>query len=137
MISISLLPRRNSWEVFFLRAARSNCNCLLVYLHFVNCHHVLLSTQRFSLGFVPSNHRQLRKRSRARVTIEGQRVLLQISLQIKMLNFLLNSQNHIMNHIFPGKIWETRPQSSKNAQKLTKISKIHDVDKITLLFGFL
>ena len=34
------------------------------------------------------------------------------------------------------KILETRPQSSKNAQKWTKICKIHDVDKITLLFGF-
>ena len=42
------------------------------------------------------------KRSRVRVTIEGQRVLLQISLQIKMFDFLLNSQNHRMNHIFPG-----------------------------------
>ena len=42
------------------------------------------------------------KRSRARVTIEGQCVLLQISLQIKFLNFLFNSQNHRMNYIFPG-----------------------------------
>ena len=42
------------------------------------------------------------KRSRARVTIEGQHVLLQISLQIKMFDFLVNSQNHPMNHIFPG-----------------------------------
>ena len=42
------------------------------------------------------------KRSRARVTIEGQRVLLQISLKMKMFDFLLNSQNHRMNHIFPG-----------------------------------
>ena len=32
-----------------------------------------------------------KKRSRARVTIEGQCVLLQISHQIKMFNFLLNS----------------------------------------------
>ena len=62
------------------------------------------------------------KRSRARVTTEGQRILLQISLQIKIIDFLLNSQNHRMNHIFPGillnprknivKILETRPQSS-------------------------
>ena len=37
-----------------------------------------------------------------KVTIEGQCVLLQISIQIKMLSFLLNSQNHRMNHIFPG-----------------------------------
>ena len=43
-----------------------------------------------------------RKRSRVRVTIEGQRVLLLISLQVKMFDFLLNSQNHRMNHIFPG-----------------------------------
>ena len=42
------------------------------------------------------------KRSRARVTKEGQRVLLQISLQIKKFDFLLNSQNHRMNHIFLG-----------------------------------
>ena len=34
------------------------------------------------------------------------------------------------------KILETRPQSSKNAQKWTEICKINDVDKITLLFGF-
>ena len=42
------------------------------------------------------------KRSRARITIERQRVLLQISLQIKMFDFLLNSKNPRMNHIFPG-----------------------------------
>ena len=42
------------------------------------------------------------KRRKARVTIEGQCVLLQISLQIKMFDFLLNSQNHRMTHIFPG-----------------------------------
>ena len=42
------------------------------------------------------------KRSRVRVTIEEQCVLSQISLQIKMFEFLLNSQNHRMNHIFPG-----------------------------------
>ena len=34
------------------------------------------------------------------------------------------------------KILETRPQSSKNAQKSIKNCKIHDVDKSTLLFGF-
>ena len=44
----------------------------------------------------------LMKRSRVRVTMEGQRVLLQISLQIKMFDFLLNSQNHRMNNIFSG-----------------------------------
>ena len=35
-----------------------------------------------------------------------------------------------------GKILETRPQSSKNAQKLNFFCKVHDVDKITLLFSF-
>ena len=34
------------------------------------------------------------------------------------------------------KILETRPQSSKNAQAWRKICKIHEVDKITLLYGF-
>ena len=34
-------------------------------------------------------------------------------------------------------ILETRPQSSKNAQKFTKICKFHDVDKSTVAFGFL
>ena len=33
-------------------------------------------------------------------------------------------------------ILETRPQSSKNAQKWIKICKLHDVDKSTLMFGF-
>ena len=33
-------------------------------------------------------------------------------------------------------ILETRPQSSKNAPKLTNICKIQDVDKNTLVFGF-
>ena len=33
-------------------------------------------------------------RSRVRVTIEGQCVILQTSLQIEMFDFLLNSQNH-------------------------------------------
>ena len=33
--------------------------CSFVYLHFVDCHRVLLSTLRHSLGFVPTNHRQL------------------------------------------------------------------------------
>ena len=31
---------------------------------------------------------------------------------------------------------ETRPQSSKNAPKSIKISKIHAVGKITMVFGF-
>ena len=34
-----------------------------------------------------------------------------------------------------GKILETKPQSSKNAPKLIKIKKIHDVEKSTLVFG--
>ena len=33
-------------------------------------------------------------------------------------------------------ILETGLQSSKNAQKWTKIWKIHDIDKNTLAFGF-
>ena len=64
------LPVRTSSEVFFLRAARSNwrsltpvgfCSicCLFVYLHFMDCLHVLLWTLRLSLRFVPANHRQL------------------------------------------------------------------------------
>ena len=77
------------------------------------------------------SHGAVTKRSRARATIEGQCVLLQISLQIKMFDFLLNSQRAEL-----VKILETRPQSSKNAQKWIKICKIHVVDKITLLFGF-
>ena len=42
------------------------------------------------------------KKSRVRLTIEGHRVLLKISIQIKMFEFLLNSQNPRMNLIFPG-----------------------------------
>ena len=72
-------------------------------------------------------------------------------LRIKLLDFFLNSQNYRMNHIFPDillnpkknvKILETRPQSSKNTQKIKeklkiyKISKIHDVHKSTLVFWF-
>ena len=34
------------------------------------------------------------------------------------------------------KILETRPQSSKSAETLTKNCKIHNVDKSILLFGF-
>ena len=33
--------------------------CLFVYLHFMDCLHVLLSTLRLSLIFVPANHKQL------------------------------------------------------------------------------
>ena len=39
------------------------------------------------------------KRSRARVPLGGQCVLLQISLRIKILDFFLNIQNYSMNHI--------------------------------------
>ena len=41
-----------------------------------------------------------KKGSRARVPIEGQCVLLQNSLRIKLFDFFLNSQNNRMNHIF-------------------------------------
>ena len=58
-------------------------------------------TRIISIVANPDIHK---KRSRARVTIEGQGVLLQISLQIKMFYFLLNSQNHRMNHIFQGMV---------------------------------
>ena len=33
--------------------------CSFFYLHFVDCHHVLLLTLTHSLGFVPANHRHL------------------------------------------------------------------------------
>ena len=64
------------------------------------------------------------KRSRDMVPIEGQHVLLQNSLSIKMFSFFLNSQNYRMNHIFleiflnifKKKTLERRPQSRKNAQ---------------------
>ena len=32
---------------------------MFLYLHFVDCHHVLLSTLRHQFGFVPANHSQL------------------------------------------------------------------------------
>ena len=41
------------------------------------------------------------KRSKARVTIGGQCVLLQNSLKINFFDFF-KSQNYRMNHIFPG-----------------------------------
>ena len=70
MISITIyqeeIPDRcSSWElpeatgdISLLKFLCYMC-CLLVYLHFVDCHHVLLSTPSHSLGFVPTNHRQL------------------------------------------------------------------------------
>ena len=74
------------------------------------------------------------------MTKERQCVLIEISLKIKMFDFLLNTQNH-SRHTSESlkiivKVFKTRPQSSKNAQKWIKICKIHDVDKSTLLFGF-
>ena len=42
----------------------------------------------------------VKKRSRARVTIGGQCVLLQNSLKIKLFDFFSKSQNYRMNHIF-------------------------------------
>ena len=44
--------------------------CLFVYLHFMDCLHVLLSTLRLSLRFVPANHRQLRLPSSASKSLE-------------------------------------------------------------------
>ena len=67
-----------------------------------------------------------RKRSRVRVKIEGQRGLLQSSLQIKMFDFCYIAkspyESHLSRHTFESrknlvKILETRPQSSKNAKK--------------------
>ena len=53
----------------------------------------------------------------------------------------ISCESHLSRHTSQSlknivKIWETRPQSSKNAEKLIKICKIHDVDKSTLLFRF-
>ena len=89
---------------------------------------------------------QYTKRSRARVTIGGQCVLLPNSLKIKLFNFFsrkpkLLYKSHLSRHTSePMKkmviIIETRPQSSKNAPKWIKIGKIHDIGKSTLVFGF-
>ena len=78
----------------------------------------------------PRNLRALyTKRSRARVPIGGQCVLLQISPKIFFL-LLLNCQNYCMNHMFLDillnpckkivKKIESRPQGSKNAKKNDK-----------------
>ena len=84
------------------------------------------------------------KRSRARVTLGGQYVLLQNSPK-KRKYFKEKRQNYRMNHIFPDiflsslkiqKITENRLQSTKNAPKLIKICKIYDVDKSTLVLVF-
>ena len=64
------------------------------------CNFFFFTKQRFlvkgllSTGLIPS-----RKRSRVRVTIEGQHVLLQISLQIKMFDFLLYIFQVIKQHL--------------------------------------
>ena len=53
--------------------------------------------------FLPFGQKKelIMKRSRARVTIGGQCVLLQNSLKIKLFDFFFKSQNYRMNHIFP------------------------------------
>ena len=65
------------------------------------------------------------KKSRARVSIEGQCVFLQNSPRIKMFDLFLNIQNYresnFSRHTFEPlkkivKILETRPPSSKNAK---------------------
>ena len=85
------------------------------------------------------------KRSRARVTIGGQCILLQNSLKIKLFDFFLKSilpyESHLSRHTSEPmrknvKILETRPQSSKNYPKWIKNGKMHNVDKSTLVFGF-
>ena len=43
---------------------------LFVYLHFIDCVHVLLSTLRLTLGFVPAKHRQLSLPSSAWKSLE-------------------------------------------------------------------
>ena len=49
--------------------------------------------------FINNKEKYFMKRSRARVPVGGQCVLLQISLRTKILDFFLNSQNYRMNHI--------------------------------------
>ena len=89
--------------------------------------------------------RECMKRSRARVTIGGQCVLLQNSLKIKLFDFFLKAklpyESHLSRHTSEPmkkivKIIETRSQSSKNAPKWIKICKIHNVYKSTLVVGF-
>ena len=64
------------------------------------------------------------------VTIEGQCVLLQNSLRTKVFHYFFKQPKKIV------KIMENRPQISKNAQKWITNSKIDDVDKSRLVFGF-
>ena len=71
------------------------------------------------------------KRSKARFTLGGQCLLLQISLRIRMFKILKKKpkyryESHLSRHTAEPlkkivKILETRPQSSKNAQKSIKI----------------
>ena len=71
-----------------------------------------------------------KKRSRARVTLGGQCLLLQISLQIKMFKILKKKpkypyESHLARHTAEPlkkivKILETRPQSSKKCPKINK-----------------
>ena len=85
------------------------------------------------------------KMSRARVPIEGQCVLLQISHRKKIFDYFkepkLPYESHLSRHISEPlrkivEILETRSQSSKNVQKWINIIQIPDVDKFTLVFGF-
>ena len=86
-----------------------------------------------------------KRRSIARVTIGGQCVLLQKFLKIKLFDFFfkpkLPNESHLSRLTSEPmkkrlKIIETRLQSRKNAPKWIKMSKIHNVDKSTLVFGF-
>ena len=79
------------------------------------------------------------------MTIVGQCVLLQNSLENKNFRFFLKPKlpydSHLSRHTAEPlkkfvKILETRLQSSTNAPKCTKNCQIHDVDKSTLVFGF-
>ena len=101
--------------------------------------------QSESLGKSKCYKNKTKKRSRTRVTIGRQCVLLQNFLKIKIQIFLrlkLLYESHLFRHTSKPlkkivKILETRLQSSKNAPKLTtKNCKIHGVDKSTLVFGF-
>ena len=80
------------------------------------------------------------KRSIARVSIAGQCVLLQNSLRIKIFDFFkypkLPYESNLSRHGKMVKIIETRPKSNKKAPKWLQICKVHNVDKITLVFGF-
>ena len=75
---------------------------------------------QFLMVYKDGHYYMYMKRSRARVTIKGQRVLLQISLQIIFFDFLLNSPESLKNIV---KILGTGLQSSKNAQKWIKMVK--------------